>query len=97
MINDRRSIGPMMLKEDVQFLNAGLSKVPRNRAADIKARYKEEFLAGHDGEPASHRKENAGRQRANLWLLDVMKGHDLMGIVAKMEKDAKRKYYINNR
>lgn len=67
-MSETRSIGGMMNREDHSFLERQLLRVEPRKKAGIRAEYKRHFLAGYDAEPVEHRKENAGRRRANSWL-----------------------------
>jgi hypothetical protein len=62
-------IQDLMLREDHKFLNDMISKLGLSQA-DTRSAYKKQFIAGMDSEPVEHKKNNAGRRRANLWLLE---------------------------
>ena len=63
-----RDIKKLMLKEDFHHLATHYNLVTSDRSA-VWQRYCKEFQAGMDGEEVPHRKANAGRKAANLWLL----------------------------
>ena len=66
-----RSIGRLMTREDRHYLERMLTQVnPREREA-VKAEYKRRFLDGMEGEPVEHKRANAGRRAANLYLLGL--------------------------
>ena len=67
-----RSIGKLMLQGDHFHLNQRLGLLPTHKRASAKAHYKKVFLEGVDQEPIKHKKANAGRRAANLWILDYV-------------------------
>jgi hypothetical protein len=61
-------ISKLMLKGDHLFLNEMLRKV-KFRPMDTRNEYKKQFIAGMKAESSLIKKNNAGRKRANAWLL----------------------------
>lgn len=66
------SIKKLLLREDWQFLNGQLEILPTHKRGWVKRLYREEFIAGMDAEPSEIKKANAGRRRANSWLLEQL-------------------------
>lgn len=65
-----RLISKLMLRGDHVFLERKLIQLPPQKRDPAKQEYKKKFLAAMDAEPVEHKKANAGRQAANLWLDD---------------------------
>lgn len=65
---NNRPISKLMLREDHKFLFQQLLRFPEHKRRQLKQKYKNLFLAAMDKEPAEHKKENAGRYAANVWI-----------------------------
>ena len=55
------------LEDDLKFIHRNLPSGPKERRHTI-VHYRRIWLAAMDAEPARHRKQNAGRAAANIWL-----------------------------
>ncbi|MEH6552405.1 MAG: hypothetical protein V7744_20715 [Pseudomonadales bacterium] len=62
----------LLLPDDKEFL-LRLLPVSAKQRKDVTQRYKAEFLVGVNAEPTDHKKQNAGRFRANSWLRQIDK------------------------
>lgn len=62
------AISNLMLKDDHRFLNEMMRKLP-GRPMEIMGEYKKQFISGMESEPSIIKKNNAGRKKANTWLL----------------------------
>lgn len=62
-------ISKLLLREDWIFLQQQLDRQPQKDREDIKREYRARFIAAYETEPIPHRKANAARRAANLWLL----------------------------
>jgi hypothetical protein len=65
-------IGQLKMHDDRVFLRRTLLGVYGKKRLDIVNRYFEEWRKGEDGEPVEHRKQNAGRYRANTWMREYL-------------------------
>ena len=70
MSSQKRTIKKLLLREDWKFLNERLAYFPAFEQKEVKMQYKMEFIKGMDAEPNPVKQNNAGRRRANLWLLN---------------------------
>ena len=55
------------LEDDLKFIHRNLPSDPKERRQAV-VHYRRIWLAAMDAEPARHRKQNAGRKTANIWL-----------------------------
>jgi len=63
-------INGLRLREDRVFNHQRLLGIYGKKRLDLVNQYLDEWQKGSDAEPEGHRKENAGRYRANTWLRD---------------------------
>ncbi len=61
----------LMLKEDSKFLGERVRQLRRYRPTEICDGYYKKFIQGMSNEPVEHKKNNAGRHKANSWLRDL--------------------------
>jgi hypothetical protein len=65
-----REISKLKLRGDRDFVSRVLKSVHGKKRLEIVEQYFTERQAGMDAEPVEQKKENAGRFRANTWLLN---------------------------
>jgi hypothetical protein len=58
-----------LLRDDELFIKRLIVKYPKKSYEDILSNYVKEWLAGRQACANEIKKENAGRYRANMWLL----------------------------
>ena len=63
-------INGLRLCEDREFVHRKLKGIYGEKRLDLVNQYFAEWEKGSDAEPEEHRKDNAGRKRANIWLRD---------------------------
>ena len=63
-------INGLRLREDREFVHRKLIRIYGKKRLDLVNQYFDEWQKGSDAEPEEHRKDNAGRYRANTWLRD---------------------------
>ena len=67
----KRFTRDLMNREDNIYLRRALMQLS-TPAPQVKAEYKRRFLEAYEAEPVEHKKSNAGRQAANLYLTEMM-------------------------
>lgn len=63
--------GVELLADDVKYICLKLNKIPGYRHKAVLERYLDEWCIGMAEEGKTQYKQNTGRRRANLYLLDV--------------------------
>ena len=63
-------INGLRLRDDRVFVHQRLIGIYGKKRLDLVNQYFDEWQKGSEAEPEGHRKENAGRYRANTWLRD---------------------------
>ncbi len=66
----KHKINGLRLREDRVFIHQRLLGIYGKKRLDLVNQYFDEWQKGSDAQPEGHRKENAGRYRANIWLRD---------------------------
>ena len=64
-------IDRLKLKEDRDYVMARLDRIPTRLWVETIQKYIKEWKDGIDNEPMGHKKQNAGRFRANQFLLST--------------------------
>ena len=64
-------INGLRLRDDRVFVHQRLIGIYGKERLDLVNQYFDEWQKGSDAQPEGHRKENAGRYRANTWLLNT--------------------------
>lgn len=67
-----QSKGLELTKDDIKFMRQCLSDVSWSERRGIVEKYVSEWLLGMESANIHHVKQNAGRRRGNLWLLNRM-------------------------
>jgi len=63
-------INGLRLRDDRIFVHQSLIGIYGKERLEMVNQYFDEWQKGSDAEPEEHRKDNAGRYRANTWLRD---------------------------
>ena len=63
-------INGLRLRDDRVFAHQKLIGIYGKKRLDLVYQYFDEWQKGSNAEPEEHRKDNAGRYRANTWLRD---------------------------
>jgi len=63
-------INGLRLRDDRVFVHQRLIGIYGKKRLDLVNQYFDEWQKGSNAQPEGHRKENAGRYRANTWLRD---------------------------
>ena len=63
-------INGLRLQDDREFVYRRLKGTRGEKRLTLVNQYFDEWQQGSDAQPEEHRKENAGRYRANTWLRD---------------------------
>ncbi len=61
-------INGLRIREDREFVRSKLKGIYGKKRLDLVNQYFDKWRKGSDAQPEGHRKENAGRYRANTWL-----------------------------
>lgn len=60
-----------LLPDDRKFIRRRLRVLPLSSHEKVFRLYRNRFINGMEAEQAEHKKDNAGRYRANTWLLEI--------------------------
>ncbi len=64
--------GLTLMKEDIKFIERALKEIPSNIHKSIMNDYCKEWCKGIADEPNASKKQNFGRNKANLFLLSKL-------------------------
>ena len=67
-----QSKGLDLTKDDIKFMRQCLGEVSWSERRGIVEKYVSEWLLGMESVKIQHMRQNAGRRRGNLWLLNRM-------------------------